>query len=82
MVVHLDAVNFAVPQYRDRIFMIGTSDQSSVLNNIERELKSIKQNDKVVRDVLSGLPRASVSPKNHSLLYRKPRDRNNRIQLS
>lgn len=64
-VVHLNSVNFGVPQFRDRIFVIGTFDDQFTLDRIERKLLSIKTEQRVVKDVLSGLPLARMSPKKH-----------------
>lgn len=64
-VVDLDAADFSVPQHRHRVFLIGSLDEQHVLANIERELTSVAQEKRVVREILAGMPQARVSPKDH-----------------
>lgn len=64
-VIQLNSVNFGVAQFRNRVFVIGTFDDSFTLNNIERKLLSIKTQERVVSDIIRGLPPARISPKNH-----------------
>ncbi len=66
IVVQLDAVNFSVPQHRNRIFVIGTKDSQQTLDQIKRNLLSIKNKKKVVQDIIRNLPKAKISPKNHN----------------
>lgn len=64
-VIHLNSVKFGVPQFRDRVFLVGTFDDQITLDKIERQLLATKTDQKAVRDIISDLPDAKVSPKKH-----------------
>jgi len=64
-VVSLNAVNFGVPQFRERVFVIGTFESNLTLDRFERKLSSIRTRERSTREVLLGLPPARLAPKSH-----------------